>query len=111
MKPLFRLLLLLTVFLSAVSATVIQQHDRASGDRTNLVLGNSGAVIAPTARPQLVAAQDDISVVYYASKKSTVFHRSTCQYVAQIHPENLISFQGRAAAVNSGRRPCKVCKP
>ena len=111
MKPLFSLLIILTVFLSGVSATVLQQRDRASDHRTNLVLGSSGAAISPAARPQLTAAQDDISVVYYASKKSTVFHRSTCQYVAQIHPENLISFQGRAAAVNSGRRPCKVCKP
>jgi methylphosphotriester-DNA--protein-cysteine methyltransferase len=103
MKPLLRLFFGLVFLLAVLSGAVVQQPHRSSLDRTNL---------APVAvQPQQVGYQDDITSVYYASKKSDVFHRATCRYVAQIHPDNLISFKSRADAISSGRRPCKVCKP
>jgi competence protein ComEC len=48
---------------------------------------------------------------YAASKKSEVFHYTTCFYVSKIKPENLILFKTREEAIASGRRPCKKCKP
>jgi len=46
-----------------------------------------------------------------ASKNSKVFHRSNCPFVGRIAEKNRITFAGRAAAVNTGRRPCKTCNP
>ena len=48
---------------------------------------------------------------YVASKGSKVFHRPNCGYVKRISPKNLIGFNSREEAINSGRRPCKVCMP
>ena len=48
---------------------------------------------------------------YVASRNSKVFHRPDCGYVKRILPKNLIGFQSREEAIQSGRRPCKVCRP
>jgi len=48
---------------------------------------------------------------YVASKNSKVFHRPDCESAKKIAPGNLIGFKSREEAINSGRRPCKVCKP
>jgi hypothetical protein len=48
---------------------------------------------------------------YVASKNSKVFHKRDCRAAARISPENLIGFNSREEAINSGRRPCKICKP
>lgn len=48
---------------------------------------------------------------YVASKNSKVFHRPDCEWVKKIKPDNLIGFKSREDAINSGRRPCKVCAP
>ena len=48
---------------------------------------------------------------YVASKKSEVFHSPDCKWAKKISPKNLIGFKSREQALNSGRRPCKVCKP
>ncbi len=48
---------------------------------------------------------------YVASKKSEVFHRSDCKWAKKISSNNLMGFKSREQALNSGRRPCKVCKP
>mgnify|MGYP002411293737 CR=1 FL=1 len=48
---------------------------------------------------------------YAASKNSDVFHRRSCSYTSKIKPTNLVLFKTREAAVASGRRPCKVCRP
>lgn len=48
---------------------------------------------------------------YVASKNSKVFHKVDCRQAARINPENLVTFGSREEAVNSGRRPCKICKP
>ncbi len=51
------------------------------------------------------------SVAHYASRNSQVFHSAGCSYVARITAGNRIAFTSRDAAVQSGRRPCKRCKP
>lgn len=51
------------------------------------------------------------SEVYVASKNSDVFHYPDCNWAKRISPNNLIKFNSREAALNSGRRPCKVCNP
>ncbi|MFV1952020.1 MAG: thermonuclease family protein [Nitrospinota bacterium] len=48
---------------------------------------------------------------YVASKNSTVFHNSNCGHAKQIKSYNLIIFETRKEAAESGRRPCKFCRP
>ena len=48
---------------------------------------------------------------YLASKNSKVFHRDTCRQAATISKKNLIRFENRNAVIQTGRRPCKICKP
>ncbi len=48
---------------------------------------------------------------YVASKNSTVFHNSNCGHAKQIKSYNLIIFETRKEAAESGRRPCKSCRP
>lgn len=48
---------------------------------------------------------------YLASKNSKVFHRKTCRQGATISKKNIIRFENKNAATQTGRRPCKICKP
>ncbi len=48
---------------------------------------------------------------YVASKKSQVFHKSTCSSAKRISPENLVHYKTRQDAINDGKRPCKSCNP
>jgi methylphosphotriester-DNA--protein-cysteine methyltransferase len=48
---------------------------------------------------------------YIASVNSEVFHRPACKWAKKIYPRNLVGFKTREDAINSGRSPCKVCKP
>jgi hypothetical protein len=48
---------------------------------------------------------------YVASKNSRVFHRPDCRWAERIAPENLIGYSSREEAIESGKRPCKSCKP
>lgn len=50
-------------------------------------------------------------VVYVASVHSEVLHSPDCKWAKKIYGRNFIGFKSREDAVNSGRRPCKVCKP
>jgi len=62
-------------------------------------------VSSPTATVQ------DKEWKYVASKNSKVFHKPDCKWAKKINPKNLIGFKSREDAVNSGRRPCKSCRP
>lgn len=64
-----------------------------------------------TYRQQEPASADTAEYTYFASQNSEVFHKPHCRYVGKIHSYNLIGFKSREDAVNSGRRPCKVCGP
>jgi hypothetical protein len=48
---------------------------------------------------------------YVSSKNSQVFHSPQCRSVKRIKPEHLIGYSSRDEAIQSGKRPCKVCKP
>ena len=48
---------------------------------------------------------------YMASKSSKVFHSSDCRFAKTITPKNGAEYPTRQQAINSGRRPCKQCKP
>jgi endonuclease YncB( thermonuclease family) len=50
-------------------------------------------------------------VMYIASKNSKIFHRSTCRYSKTISSKNLVKFDSRAKALQTGKRPCKTCSP
>lgn len=49
--------------------------------------------------------------VYAASKNSKVFHRAGCRYAKIVSASNLVRFDSKGAAVQTGRRPCKTCNP
>ncbi len=48
---------------------------------------------------------------YVASKNSTVFHLPGCSSVKRISADNLVGYRTRDEAINTGKRPCKLCKP
>ena len=50
-------------------------------------------------------------IEYVASKNSKVYHRSDCRHARRISPENLIRFANAQEAAESGKRPCRVCRP
>ncbi len=54
---------------------------------------------------------DAAEYTYVASVNSEVFHKPTCRSAKQIREHNLIGFESRENAVNTGRRLCKVCRP
>ena len=46
-----------------------------------------------------------------ASKNSKVYHMASCSSAKRITQDNLVSFNGKKHAEQTGRRPCKSCKP
>jgi micrococcal nuclease len=50
---------------------------------------------------------------YLASRKSKrfVFHRPGCEWAKRIRPGNLLRFEARDEALDSGYSPCRTCKP
>jgi hypothetical protein len=48
---------------------------------------------------------------FIASKSSDVFHRPDCRWAQNISGNNLVGYKTREEAVQSGKRPCKSCKP
>ena len=52
-----------------------------------------------------------LPVKYVASKQSKVFHRPGCSYAKKIVAYNKVGFEDKSAAVDTGRRPCKKCRP
>lgn len=48
---------------------------------------------------------------FIASKSSGVFHRPDCRWAQNISGDNLVGYKTREEAIQSGKRPCKSCKP
>jgi micrococcal nuclease len=50
---------------------------------------------------------------YVASRRSRrhVFHRPDCEWAKKIKEENLIRFETKDEALDSGYSPCRTCKP
>lgn len=58
-----------------------------------------------------ISREDIAEYKYVASVNSKPFHYPGCRWAKKIYSENLIGFVSRQEALDSGRRPCKVCKP
>jgi len=48
---------------------------------------------------------------FVASKSGLVFHRPDCRWAQNISDENRLGYKTRDEAMQSGKRPCKSCKP
>jgi len=46
-----------------------------------------------------------------ASKDSKVYHTAACRFAKSMDPAKTLSFTSSQEAQQSGRRPCKTCKP
>lgn len=55
------------------------------------------------------------SIAYVAGGRTEtaepIFHKDTCSWVGYVHKATIIEFESREAAVRSGYRPCRVCRP
>lgn len=54
---------------------------------------------------------DDSDVLYVGNQKTHIFHYADCPSAIRISDKNIIDFDNREDAVNSGYVPCKKCKP
>lgn len=72
---------------------------------------NDVSTAIPKKRPEPIAKPAPAEYEYVASKNSKVFHKPDCSSAKRISPKNLVGFDGRGEAVETGRRPCKRCKP
>ena len=48
---------------------------------------------------------------YVASKNSKVFHRAGCRFAKTVSESNLVRFDSKGEAQQTGRRACKTCNP
>ena len=48
---------------------------------------------------------------YVGSKNSKVFHKEGCSQAGRINSENQVHYKTKLEAINSGKRPCKICNP
>ena len=84
----------------------------------SLLLAAGAAVLlalSPAPPPALAHVDhvhaDPVAAEVVASKNSDVYHRTSCRHARRILPENRVRFESEAAARESGRRPCRVCRP
>ncbi len=57
------------------------------------------------------AANEPSKTGYAASKNSQTFHRADCRHAKRILKSTLLVFETREQAIQTGRKPCKVCNP
>jgi DNA-directed RNA polymerase subunit RPC12/RpoP len=52
-------------------------------------------------------------ILYVAGGRteSEIFHKDSCGWVGHVHKADIIEFESREAAVMSGYKPCRVCRP
>jgi phosphatidylserine/phosphatidylglycerophosphate/cardiolipin synthase-like enzyme len=81
----------------------VQPGAVGNGDGQPDAVGDADGPLDPPAQ--------EASVGYVASKNSGVFHRADCKDGKTIRPKNLIHFDTRDEAIQSGRTPCKLCNP
>ena len=102
---------------AAVTNTVLEEIntfitaylDANPKDTTPADPNQTGISQKETARPPDTSAPTKDT--YVASKKSQVFHKSTCSSAKRILSENLVHYKTRQDAINDGKRPCKNCNP
>ena len=69
--------------------------------------GNTPSTRNANERPASAASEGG----YIASKSSKVYHRSTCPHAKRMDAAKAVRFTTRDSAEQTGRRPCKTCKP
>ena len=57
------------------------------------------------------AAAVPVAEGFVASARSQVLHRPDCKSAAKILETNLVHYNGRAEAVQAGKKPCHECDP
>ena len=60
---------------------------------------------------KIAPSRDIHDWAYIASKNSLVFHSVGCSHAGEISKDNMIRFDSRLEAVESGRRGCRLCEP
>lgn len=106
---------------AAITKTVLQQTDAfiqayiaANPGSSKAADANEMKAISKTKlsqRPRQTQMPQTAQYQYVASKRSRVFHKPGCSSAARITTKNLTGFNSRQEATNSGKRPCKRCKP
>jgi hypothetical protein len=92
--------------------TFIAEWKRASANKMRVGAEEAGSDAATSvAEGENEQTGQTVQYEYVASKNSKVFHKRDCQAAARISSENLIGFKTRDEAIQSGRRPCKICNP
>lgn len=56
-------------------------------------------------------SQAVVNITWVASSNSKIFHKSTCSTAKRLKKSTAIKFPTRQKAIETGRRPCKNCKP
>lgn len=85
------------------------------GDVTLTTDGESEQIAGARAPPEVAAAPPRLAHAggeqpFAASKRSHVFHRSSCAAVAKIRPANLVYFKSREEAAKD-KKPAQDCDP
>lgn len=89
------------------------EEARISAKQQGRARYDGGISVARPAGPtgDRIQADGASEAVYVASKNSRVFHRAGCRYAKIVLASNLVRFDSRGAAVQTGRRSCKTCNP
>lgn len=103
----------------AVSAAVMVQVEafvaacKAARELRDLTgdLKEDVAGIVPAAHSSPSSLQAVATYPFVASKSSGVFHRPDCRWAQNISDDNRIGYKTREEAEQSGKRPCKSCRP
>lgn len=101
---------------SVVEAAVLAQvHAFAEAVRTARSRSRADDGVERTAfHPPLQnnsGLQDASACPFIASKSGGVFHRPDCRWAQNISADNRLGYKTREEAIQSGKRPCKSCKP
>lgn len=82
-----------------------EKQDETKAPRIQKVINNQ----TNSAKEKQQTASENITWV--ASSDSKIFHKSTCSFAKRLKPGTAIKFPTRRKAIETGRRPCKTCKP
>ena len=83
------------------------QSGRAEGTKAKRTIPATTARERVRPAPKQAALENN----FVASKNSRVFHKSVCSSAKRILKKNIVAYSSREEAINSGKRPCKRCKP
>jgi len=102
---------------AVVTSTVLEQieafiHAYLAANPSNRRPSDANDIsIVPKEQIKPVAKSTPAEYKYLASKNSKVFHNPDCTWAKRISPENLVGYNSKDEAINTGKRPCLRCKP